>query len=113
LQVDGKTVSSNLIYFVPTKLVQLPHTNIAADLTQQGSSYLLRLSSPALARSVYASFSGLDAKLSDNYVNLLPNEPVEITITSQATLDQLKSNLKITSLVDAFAPPSLTGEATK
>ncbi|HMD21323.1 MAG TPA: glycoside hydrolase family 2 protein [Alloacidobacterium sp.] len=113
LQVDGKPVSSNLIYFVPSKLVRLPEPNIATDLTQQGNTYLLRLSSPSLARSVYASFGELDAKFSDNYVNLLPNEPVEITITSPAALEQLKSNQKIMSLVDAFAPLSITGAATK
>ena len=67
----------------------------------------------ALARSVYVSFGALDAKPSDNYVDLLPNEPVEITITSTATLDQLKSNLKVMSLAEAFAPPSQTAETAK
>ena len=113
LQVDGKTVSSNIIYFVPTKLVHLPEPSIATELTQQGNSYVLRLSSPTLARSVYVSFGELDAKFSDNYVDLLPGEPVEITITSPATLDQLKSNMKIMSLANAFAPPSQTADATK
>jgi beta-mannosidase len=113
LQVDGKPVSSNIVYFVPTKLVHLPQVEIATDLTKQGDAYVLRLSSPALARSVYVSFGELDAKFSDNYVDLLPGEPVEIKITSPAALDQLKANMKITSLADAFAPPSLTGEAAK
>jgi len=113
LKVDGKAVSSNIIYFVPTKLVHLPEPNITTSLTQQGNTYVLRLSSPVLARSVYVSFGELDAKFSDNYVDLLPGEPVEITITSPATLDQLKSNLKIMSLADAFAPPSQTAEVAK
>jgi beta-mannosidase len=113
LQVNGKQVSSNIVYFVPTKLVQLPKANIATDLTQQGNAYVLRLSSPALARSVYISFGELDAKFSDNYVDLLPGEPAEIQFTSPATLDQLKANMKIMSLADAFAPRSSTGEATK
>jgi beta-mannosidase len=113
LQVNGKQVSSNIVYFVPTKLVQLPKANIAADLTQQGNAYVLRLSSPALARSVYVSFGELDAKFSDNYIDLSPGEPAEIQFTSPATLDQLKANMKIMSLADAFAPPSSTGEATK
>ncbi|HEX3436040.1 MAG TPA: glycoside hydrolase family 2 protein [Pseudacidobacterium sp.] len=114
LEVDGKTVSSNIVYFTPTKLVQLPHVQISTDLTKQGDAYVLKLSSPALARSVYVSFgSSIDAKFSDNYVDLLPNEPVEIRITSAASLDQLKSSMKIMSLADAFAPPSLTGETAK
>jgi beta-mannosidase len=113
LQVNGKQVSSNIVYFVPTKLVQLPKANIAADLTQNGNAYVLRLSSRALARSVYVSFGELDAKFSDNYVDLLPGEPAEIQFTSPATLDQLKANMKIMSLAEAFAPPSSTSEATK
>ncbi len=113
LQIEGRSVSSNIVYFTPTKLVHLPEPNIATDLTQQGNAYTLRLSSPSLARSVYVSFGELDAKFSDNYVDLLPGEPVEITITSPATLDQLKSNLKIMSLADAFAPPSQTAETTR
>jgi beta-mannosidase len=113
LQVDGKAVSSNIIYFVSTKLVHLPEPSVTTELTQQGSAYVLRLSSPVLARSVYMSFGELDAKFSDNYVDLLPGEPVEVTITSPATLDQLKSTLKVMSLANAFAPPSQTAEATK
>lgn len=74
---------------------------------------MLKLSSVTLARSVYVSFGELDAKFSDDYVDLLPGEPVEITITSPATLDQLKSNMKIMSLANAFAPPSQSTEATK
>ena len=111
LQVEGKPVSSNMVYFVPTKLVHLPEPNITTELTQQGNAYVLQLSSPVLARSVYVSFGDLDAKFSDNYVDLLPGEPVKITITSPATLDQLKSSMKIMSLADAFLPPAQTAEA--
>ncbi|QNI34061.1 glycoside hydrolase family 2 protein [Alloacidobacterium dinghuense] len=113
LEVDGKPVSSNIVYFVPTKMVHLPEPNIVADLAQQGNAYQLKLSSPALARSVYVSFGELDAKFSDNYVDLLPGEPIEITVTSPAALDQLKASLKIMSLAGAFAPPLQTAEPAK
>jgi beta-mannosidase len=57
-----------------------------------------------LARSVYLSFGEADVKFSDNYVNLLPNEPLTIHISGNATLDELKSELKVISLIDAFSP---------
>ena len=76
------------------------------DLTKSGEAYRLRLSSPVLARSVYISFGTLDAFPSDNYFDLIPGQPVEITITSAAPLDQLRAQLKLISLADAFFPPA-------
>jgi beta-mannosidase len=104
LFVDAKSVSSNVLYLVPAKLITLPQPQISIDLAKSGEAYRLRLSSPVLARSVYISFGTLDASPSDNYFDLIPNQPVEITITSAATLDQLRAQLKITSLAEAFAP---------
>jgi beta-mannosidase len=66
-------------------------------------SYKIRITSPVLARSVYLSFGNLDVKLSDNYFDLLPGETVEITATTVASLDDLKAQLKVISLTDAFA----------
>jgi len=110
LLVDGKSVSSNVLYFVPAKLVTLPQPQISVDLAKSGDAYRLRLSSPALARSVYISFGALDATPSDNYFDLIPGQPVEITITSAAPLDQLRTELKLISLADAFAQPSAAAQ---
>jgi beta-mannosidase len=106
LLVDGKSVSSNVLYFVPAKLVTLPQPQISVDLAKSGDTYRLRLSSPALARNVYISFDTLDASPSDNYFDLIPDQAVEITITSAAPLDQLRAQLKLVSLADAFSPPA-------
>ena len=104
LFVGGTSVSRNLIYLVPTKHFALPPTTVESELTNSGGSYRLRLSSKLLARSVYVSFGALDVQLSDNYVDLLPGEPAEIDVKSTATLDELKANLKVMSLADAFSP---------
>jgi len=106
LLVDGKTVSSNVLYFVPAKLVTLPQPQISVDFAKSGEAYRLRLSSTAPARSVYISFGALDAAPSDNYFDLIPGQPVDIAITSAAPLDQLRAQLKLISLADAFAPPA-------
>ena len=60
-----------------------------------------------LARSVYVSFGDTDAKVSDNYFDLLPGEPVTIVVHSNASLTQLESSVKIISLVDAFVPDTV------
>jgi beta-mannosidase len=107
LTVDGKAVSSNLLYFVPKKEIHLPAAQIETELSG-GGTYALRLASKVLARSVYVTFGNLDVQLSDNYFDLIPNQPVEITIQSKAGIEQLKQAMKVISLVDAFAPPTVT-----
>jgi beta-mannosidase len=98
LIVGGKTVSSNLLFLAPTKEVHLPQAAIKTEL----DGTRLRLSSPVMARSVLVSFGSLDVKVSDNYFDLLPGQPVEIGISGAVSAEELRKNLKVMSLVDAF-----------
>jgi enterochelin esterase-like enzyme len=102
LTVGEKPVSCNLLFFAAPKDLALPAPQIASALTQAGDSFRLRLSSPVLARSVSVSLGNVDAKLSDDYFDLLPGETVEVEVTSSASLEQLRSGLEIVSLADAF-----------
>jgi beta-mannosidase len=105
LEVGGQTVSRNLLFFKATHDLELPPApKIDSALNQSGASYTLSLRAQALARNVYVSFGDLDVQMSDNYLDLLPGETVEITLRSASPLDQLKSAMKITSLMDAFQP---------
>jgi beta-mannosidase len=54
---------------------------------------------------VYLSSGAIDASFSDNYFDVLPGETIEIMATTNATRDELKAQLKVISLTDAFAPP--------
>ena len=104
LEVEGKKVSRNLVFFDVTHNLQLPVTpKIEATLSQSGKDYTISLVSQMLARSVYISFGDIDFESSDNYFDLLPGEPITITLKSAAAIDQLKGTLKIISLTDAFA----------
>lgn len=111
MTVSGKLVSKNLLYLEPTKKIHLLPAKLETALTRQGDHYVLRLLAPVLARDVYITFGELDVKVSDNYFDLLPGESQEIVITSDATLSQLQEQLKVVSLVDAFAPDSATAKA--
>jgi beta-mannosidase len=101
--VGGQKVSTNLVYFVPSKQIKLPHASVAAEISQAGDGYDVILSSTVLARSVYVSLGELDAQFSDNFFDLLPGDKQTIHITSKATLGDLKSQMKVISLVDAFS----------
>ena len=98
----GRGVSRNLTYLVPTKQVHLPEAQISVELTSAAEGYHLELSSPVLARSVYVSFGDATAELSDNYFDLLPNQPADLLVKSAETLDALRAKLKVVSLADAF-----------
>ena len=75
---------------------------IETTVSGSGQSYQVTLCSTELARNVYVSVGNLEARFSDNYFDLLPGEPVTITIKSEGTLVQIKQALKVTSLMDSF-----------
>ena len=106
LLVDNKPISSNELFFVPKKDMQLPQAKITSELTaaKPGGGYSLHLASPVLAKSVYISFGNLDARPADNYFDLLPGQAVDLPVTGTASLDDLNKNLRVISLTDAFVP---------
>jgi beta-mannosidase len=105
LQVAGKQASRNLIFFNVAHDLELPVApKIESSFTKVDGGYSLTLKTAALARNVYVSLGELDAQMSDNYFDLLPAEPVTITLKTSSTLEQLQSALKITSLTEAFQP---------
>jgi len=75
---------------------------IETALSSTADSYTLTLRSSKLARSVYLSFGDLEVHVSDNYFDLIPNEPATVTLKSSATLDQLRNALKVMTLTEAF-----------
>ena len=107
LQIGGKQVSRNLMFLNVTHDMDLPIApKIETNITSSDGGYSVTLRSQALARNVYISFGDLDVQPSDNYFDLLPGEPVTITVKTATAVDQLKNALKITSLTEAFQPPA-------
>jgi len=94
----GEVVSSNDLYFKRPKDLKYSKSIIQTDLTKQSDHYVLKITSSALAPRTGITFGDEEVWLSDNYIDVLPNEPVSIIIKSQATLEQLKTTLKIKSL---------------
>ena len=111
LIVGDEAVSSNLLPFVATKDFHLPPAQITAVLAKSNVGNSVQLSSPVLARDVYVSFGNLDVKLSDNYLTLLPGESRAVRIESASPLEQLQANMKVMSLIDAFAPATASEPA--
>ncbi len=103
LEVAGKKVSRNLIFFDVTHDLDLPVApKIETTFNQSGGDFTITLQSQKLARSVYLSFGDLDVQSSDNYFDLLPGEAVIIRLKSSATPEQIRGAMKVTSLTEAF-----------
>jgi len=107
LDTGGKQRSRNLVFFDHMRSLDLPIApRIEATLHKEGMTYSLTLRTSVLARNVYVSFADLDVGVSDNYFDLLPGEPVTITLKTFSSLQQLESALSVMSLTEAFTPPA-------
>jgi beta-mannosidase len=102
LTADGQTLSSNLVYLVPTHEIHLPVAAIESVVVPGAEACRLRLSAKVLARSVHVTFGKLDVRLSDDYFDLIPGQPVEIRVEGAASAEELRRELRVQSLVDAF-----------
>ena len=103
LEIAGKSVSRNLVFFGVTHNLHLPvRPAIQVAANRNGGQNTVTLQSAELARNVYVSFRNLDVETSDNYFDLLPNEPLTITLKTSLSIDQIKSSVQAISLTDAF-----------
>ena len=103
LTSGGEEISRNLTYLAPVKEVHLKPAMLKVETASAEGKTSIRVTSPVLARSVYLSFGNLDVKVSDNYFDVLPGETVEVTAETKASPDDVKAQLHVMSLTDAFA----------
>ena len=103
LTVAGKPGSRNLQFFGVMHDLDLPVAEGGRHDRQIPRRLHGDVQSPVLARSAYVSFGDYDTTFSDNYVDVLPGEPITITVKSPAPLDELKSSIKITTLTEAYS----------
>ena len=100
--LSGDQVASrNLVFFDQPKQLALPLPHIRTQWARVEDGYALTLDSDVLARGVWLSFGDLDATPSDNAFDLLPGEPVRVTVRSDATLDALRTALRLQDLASA------------
>ena len=97
----GTRVSRAISYFVSSKGLALRDPKIRTDVKAVPGGYALTLSSQTLARQVWIDFGAIDARLSDNAFDLLPDEPVTVTFTSPKPLVAVRAALSVRSLYGA------------
>jgi beta-mannosidase len=98
---QGKPITRHVLYFDLAKNLALPgQPELQAQWLDGGKR--LRISAKRLARGVWLDFGALNVTLSDNAFDLLPGEHVDIQVDSTASAQDLRGNLKLSSLVDAL-----------
>jgi beta-mannosidase len=105
LDVGGQTVSENLVTLAYPRDLDLLDPAIMATVSEKGQgefTVILRAAHPALW--TWLELDGIDARFSDNFVHISPDEPVAMTVRpAQAmTKEAVRRALKVRSLFDTY-----------
>ncbi|MBN1197900.1 MAG: hypothetical protein JXA23_01015 [Bacteroidales bacterium] len=93
--------ANNVIYFVEPKDLKLEKAPIELEYVKTPKGYLLVLSTNKLAKGVYLSTT-LRGEFSDNYLDIMPLERKQVFFETDEVVDDIKSMIKIKSLVDVY-----------
>ena len=104
LRKAGETLSSNVFHFSPLKRVSLPEPEIRPEVFERDGRVIVRLGATRLAKTVYLSAAGFEGRFSDNFFDLIPGRPHEVTFLASHRVDiaSLKQALKVGSLRDTY-----------
>ena len=89
---------------MPNKHLELVDPQLSVQVTQEGGQALVTVAARSLARFVELKLDGADAVFSDNYFDVLPGKPMQVSCAMPAGWDlgKVKSALRVTSLFQSF-----------
>lgn len=100
MENNGQKIAENLFLYLPDKYVDWPEAEITSRLSPIAENqWKLKLKSNAVVRDVQISTT-VDAKLSNNFIDLIPPGESEITIECEQRVCSLESLLQLRSLID-------------
>lgn len=97
---NGLVISDNLLYFDHCKFLKFQNPEIKTEIVPDGLGFEIVLSASSLAKSVYLSLPNGDDGFSDNFFDLLPGDNVKIKLKTDLSLEVVKANLAVRSLLD-------------
>jgi len=107
LVAEGEPASEATVAFCEPKDLKLQPPNLQAHVSPDVSGgYRVTLEAARPAFSAWIEFKGYSAKLSDNFIDVMPHHPVSIVVQrqGQGSLIKFASSLQVRSLIDTFAP---------
>ncbi len=100
----GKTVATQIHYFQTPANLALKDYKITKNITQNGDTLIIRLSTKRLVKNVGLSFKDTDGTFSDNYFDLLPSGTKELFFIPAQPVKKVLPTLKIITLNDILLP---------
>jgi len=106
LEVDGKTISENLVLLALPRELQLADPKLTTTVEESGKGYLVAIKSEKPALWMWLELENADAKFSDNFVHLLPDTQQTILVQPKKSLskDNFTKQLRVRSLFDTYLP---------
>jgi beta-mannosidase len=105
LKVKSKTVSTNFVTFARPKHMELAAPDIQTEINAERGSAAITLTAKKPALWTWLELDGMDARFSDNFFQLQPGKPVNITVSTEKPLSsaEISKKLRIRSLFDTYA----------
>jgi beta-mannosidase len=105
LVIGGRTVSDNLVTLVYPRELELRDPRLRTEITELGGDFQVTLTAAHPALWTWLSFDGLDARCSQNFVNVMPDAPLAIVVhpVSPTTRDAFAKALRVQSLYDTYS----------
>ncbi|HEX7653002.1 MAG TPA: glycoside hydrolase family 2 protein, partial [Verrucomicrobiae bacterium] len=106
LEVDGQTVSENLLFLAWPKEMALGDPGLQTHVEPGDSGYWVTLSTRRVGLWCWLELAECDARFSDNFVHVTPDRPQKLWVKTAQPLDQaaFTSQLLARSLFDLGRP---------
>jgi beta-mannosidase len=104
LTVGGQTVSENLVLFAMPKEIKLVKPQLKYSVSEGRNGTVVTLTAAKPALWTWLELDGIDARYSDNFVHLAPNNPMQIVVehTQPLSKSKLTKALRVRSLFDTY-----------
>ncbi len=104
LDVDGETVSENLVLLARPKHLELRPPAFTVTVARAGEGeYDVTVDAQAPALWAWLTLGDHDAAFADNFFHVRPGEPRTIRLTTAATLAEVEEAIQVQSLIDTYA----------
>jgi len=100
---SGKVViDTDYRYFVKVKDLELLDPLVNLDCEETPDAYSVTISSENLCKNLFLTSTNSEVQFSDNFMDLLPGQPVTVTCPKTIGFEEFKSGLKYLSVYDTL-----------
>ncbi len=103
--MNGKTVSQNLVLFVKPKELELLNPGLSSDVSGSGTDFTISVHAKHPALWVWLDTAGTEAHLSDNFIPMASDSSIRFTVKLEKPMAKrdFVNAVKVHSLFDTFA----------